>query len=367
MRQLRPQVAEDRKRRLLQWVIHRSIKTSGPIASQEIADDAGLDLSSASIRGILKELEDEGFLHQPHTSAGRVPTDKGYRFYVDFLSDVQRLAAEEKEGIERQYARRTEELDQLLSETSKLLARASHAAGLVLSPKMEKQALKRLELLPMGGDQVLAVIVTQAGLIRHWPITLKAAPTPQRLARLNRFLNDHIQSKSLREAREAVSARIESAERELRDLGELAQGLLSEMAGIDPEGELYMDGASRILQKPEELGDFREIQSLIEMIESRRTLARLLEEEIEAEEKATERGGKSLVHVRIGRENRLPELQNLSLVTTTYRFGDRVVGVLGVLGSKRMEYSKMMAIVNHVSEVVSKALESWMPEGGKEP
>src|SRR5579862_6077401 len=139
MRQLDPQVVQERKRKLLQWVIHSYIKTSRPIASQDISQESGLGLSSASIRSVLKELEDEGYLHQPHTSAGRVPTDKGYRFYVDYLSGVQRLASQEKEHIEREYSTRMAEMDNLLAQTSRLLSHVSHSAGLVLSPKVEKQ------------------------------------------------------------------------------------------------------------------------------------------------------------------------------------------------------------------------------------
>src|SRR5687768_7389187 len=141
MRQLDPKVVQDRKKKLLQWIIHSYIKTSRPIASQEISEESGLDLSSASIRNLLKELEDEGYLQQPHTSAGRAPTDKGYRFYVDYVTQIQRLAAEEKERIEGEYARRVAEIDQLLSMTSRVLSHVSKSAGLVLSPKMEKQFL----------------------------------------------------------------------------------------------------------------------------------------------------------------------------------------------------------------------------------
>ncbi|MCX5788915.1 MAG: hypothetical protein NTX64_10490, partial [Elusimicrobia bacterium] len=133
MRQLKPEVVEQRKKDLLQWVIHYYIKNSRPVSSSLIAEEAGMGLSPATIRNILQELEDEGFLHQPHTSSGRQPTDKGYRFFVDYIIDVQRLASGEKESIERQYRDRVEELDTLLSETSKLLSKVSRGAGLVLS------------------------------------------------------------------------------------------------------------------------------------------------------------------------------------------------------------------------------------------
>src|SRR5579885_2884526 len=150
MRQLKPEVVEQRKRHLLQWIVHYYIKTSKPVSSGLIAEEAGLDLSSATIRNILQELENEGFLHQPHTSAGREPTDQGYRFFVDYLSHVQRLAAAEKERIEEQYRRRMGELDTLMVETSRLLSRVSHSAGIVLSPQAKRQTLKRLELIALG-------------------------------------------------------------------------------------------------------------------------------------------------------------------------------------------------------------------------
>ncbi|MBI3549368.1 MAG: heat-inducible transcription repressor HrcA [Elusimicrobia bacterium] len=365
MRQLGPGVAEERKRKLLQWVIHRYIKTSIPVASQSIAEDSGMRLSSASIRNLLKELEDEGYLVQPHTSAGRVPSDKGYRFYVDYLIDVQRLAAGEKETIEKQYSRRVDELDHLLSETSKLLSHVSHSAGLVLSPKIEKHSLKRLELIPMGAGQVLAVVVTQAGLIRHWPIKLSAAPTASQINRLNRFLNDHIQAKSIREVQKAVRERIEQAEREFKELGELANSLLSEIALVQPDNELYLDGATQMLSHPEDLGDLQSIQSLISVLEGKQALAELLQQEIDEERPARRPGAaasKGMVQVRIGKENKLPQLKNVSLVTTTYRIDDEIVGVLGIMGSKRMDYTRMMSLVDHVSDLVSKTMESWTKE-----
>lgn len=361
MRQLKPGVAEERKKKLLQWVIHRYIKTSVPVASQSIAEESRMGLSSASIRNLLKELEDEGYLVQPHTSAGRVPSDKGYRFYVDYLIGVQRLAAEEKERIERQYSNRVDELDRLLSETSKLLSHVSHSAGLVLSPKMEKHSLRRLELIPIGGSQVLAVVVTQAGLIRHLPIKLPSPPTAEQINRLNRFLNDHIQAKSIREVQKAVQERVEQAERELRALGELANGLLSEIATVQPDEELFLDGTTQMLAHPEDLGDLKQIQSLISVLEGKQALADLLRKELE-EEMPDPSAQTGLVQVRIGAENLLPQLRNVSLVTATYRVDDRIVGVLGIMGSKRMDYKRMMSLVNHVSDMVSRTMESWKKE-----
>lgn len=353
MRQLDPKIAAERKQKLLRWIVHDYIRTSRPIASASIAEEAGLDLSSASIRNILKELEEEGFLHQPHTSSGRVPTDRGYRFYVDYLQDVQRLAAEEKAQIERHYSRRMEELDALLVQTSKLLSHVSRSAGLVLSPRMEKQTLKRLELIAVGPGRVLAIAVTSAGQVRHWPIRLSFTPSASRLAMLNRFLNERIEGKSIREVRAALKSQIESAERELSELHDLTDLLLRELGSVEEQESLYMEGALSLVSRPEDFGDPKELHSLMRVVEERKALVDALQQDFKGE------SGRPLVRVRIGEENVLPELKSLSLVTTVYRVRGQVVGVLGVMGSKRMEYSRMMALVDYMGSLVSRTLEGW--------
>jgi len=358
MRQLDPQVAQDRKRRVLQWVVRNYIHTSRPIASSIIAEEAGLDLSSATIRSILSELEEEGYLVQPHTSAGRVPTDRGYRFFVDYLENVQRLASEEKEQIEEQYSSRLEELDRVLAHTSRLLSSASHGAGLVLSPKIESQGLKRLELIDLGGNRVLAIVVTKAGHVRHWPIRLSFSPGEGRIRALNRFLNEHAEGKSIREVRDLLAEQLERAEKEMRELQGFAHALLGELDEAEPE-QLFLEGASSVVAQAEDFENSREIQSLVRVLEERRKLADMLQEQFRRQLETTKAGKAPMVRVMIGGENALPELRHLSLVTTTYSVGEHLVGLLGILGSKRMEYSRMMSLVDYMGRVVSKTLEAW--------
>ena len=355
MRQLKPQVVQERKRHLLQWIVHYYIKTSKSVSSSLIAEEAGLDLSSATIRSILQELEEEGYLHQAHTSAGREPTDKGYRFFVDYLSDVQRLASGEKESIEEQYKSRIEELDTLLSETSRLLSRVSHSAGIVLSPQMRRQTIKRLELIPLGGRNVLGVLVTDSGLVRHWPIPLAFAPSSRQVNVLNRFLNEHIHGCSVNEAQAVVMSKLSQMEREFSDLTALAGELLTEVGRVVSPEALYVDGADNILSQADQFGDLKTVQSLMRMMGEKNRLAGLLEDEL----KEPANGKVARVRVRIGAESGLPELREASLVTHVYRHGGRVLGVLGVLGSKRMEYSKMMGLVDYVGGLVEARLSEW--------
>ena len=366
MRQLKPEVVEQRKQNLLQWIIHYYIKNSRPISSSLIAQEAGLGLSPATIRNILQELEDEGFLRQPHTSSGREPTDKGYRFFVDYLIDVQRLASDEKERIERQYRDRVDELDTLLSETSKLLSKVSCCAGLVLSPPMREQRLQRLELIALSGKNVLAILVTEAGLVRHWPIRLNFAPTARQVNVLNRFLNDTIRGCSIRDAQTIVMSQLQKMEREFQELTVLADELLREVGSIVSPESLYVEGADNILSCAEDIGDLSTVQALMRIFQEKRQLTGMLEHELDVKRRGAGKSGAlpGQPHVSIGAESGLPELKGLSLVTTTYKHHDRVVGVLGILGSKRMEYSRMMSLVDYLGGIVTRQMATWEEEGG---
>lgn len=362
MRQLKPEVVEQRKRHLLQWIVHYFIKTSRPVSSGLIAEEAGLDLSSATIRNILQDLEDEGYLAQPHTSAGREPTDKGYRFFVDYISGVQRLASGEKERIEEQYSRRIGELDTLLAETSRLLSRVSGGAGIVLSPQTKRQMLKRLELVPLGGRNVLGVMITDAGLVRHWPIQLGFAPTQRQLQVVNNFLNEQVKGCPVDRVQAQVTAKLGTLEREFQSLADMAGDLVKQVGLVVAPDSLYIEGADNILSHADQFGDLRTVQSLMRVIGEKERLAGVLEREISHAGKETL---PARVRVHIGEEAGLPELKAASLVTHVYRHGERVVGVLGILGSKRMEYSRMMGLVDYVGQLVEERLQEWDEEDGR--
>lgn len=360
MRQLKPEVVEQRKKHLLQWIIHYYIKTSKAVSSAVIADEAGLDLSSATIRNILQELENEGYLAQPHTSSGREPTDKGYRFYVEHLAQIQRLASEEKARIDEQYTKRIEELDTLLKETSKLLSRVSHGAGLVLSPQLKAHAVKRLELVHLGGRSVLGILITEAGFVRHWPIRLGFVPDSRQVTTLNRVLNEGLRGATVKQAQAAVAKRLKELEREFKDLTALAGDFLREIGEVIDAESLYIEGTDNILTHADEFGDLKTVQGLMRLMGQREAIGGLLERQLEEFEASEPRALRP--QVQIGEESGIPELRGLSLVTKTYKHNDRVVGVLGILGSKRMEYSRMMSLVDYLGDVVSRQLQSWQEE-----
>ena len=169
MRILKPEIAKARKEKILRWVVQQFVETRRPVGSQMIAEGALQDVSSATIRNIMKELEEEGYLYQPHTSGGRIPTDKAYRYYVDYLASVQKMAAQERQRIEEQYDERVSEVDNMLVQTSRLLAMLSGAAGFVYTAHVEDQRVQRLDFIPLAPGMILAVLGSQSGAVGHLP------------------------------------------------------------------------------------------------------------------------------------------------------------------------------------------------------
>lgn len=352
MRTLSHSEQEERKRKLLQAIIHQYIKTGKPVGSAFLADQYKLDLSPATIRHIMAELEESGYLSHPHTSAGRVPTDKAYRFYVDGLIELQRLAQMEEEKIRREYEARIREIEELMFSTSKTLSVLSNYTGFALAPGLHETRLQHIELIPLDGGRLLAVLVADSGQVRHRVVTF-AAPFPRELVSpLSRLLNERLRGKSFSEARDSLLDQIEAFGHQQADLLQFAKSIGEQAFDMGEGRELHVEGAGNILSLP----DFQsqeQIRSLVHLLDEKRTLGELLTRDMAAD---AGRGRWPGVHVKIGSEINSPDLQNLSLISSSYTINGRTVGVLGIIGPKRMEYSKMISLVNYVSKTVSGAL-----------
>lgn len=354
MRTLDPHTAEDRKRRLLQAVIYQYMRTGKPVGSQVIVDKYNFGLSSATVRAMLMDLERDGFLIQPHTSAGRVPSDKGYRFYVDSLLEVQSLAAVEEERIRKEYAARAKELEDIMISTSRMLSHLSSYTGMVLSPRLDKSLLRRLQLIALNQSQILVVVVSQTGLIRHRVIQLGRPITPERLVTISDMLNARLQGLPLSEVRTQILHHIEAVEQEQAEAFNLARDLVREAFDIkSTEGEIYVEGREKIFSFAD-LGDFDELSGLLKVIEQKNLLTSVLE-------RTMKREGLS---VKIGAENTRPELRSVSLVSNTYKLNDHTIGVLGILGPRRMEYGRMIALVEGVTKIVNQMLQKMVTYDG---
>ncbi len=350
----------ERKKRLLQTVIVEFIRTASPVASSSICHlDEDLGLSSATIRNLLHEMEEEGLLSHPHTSAGRLPTDKGYRYYVDYLLNLQSLLEEEYQKIEEEYRRRIGELETLLARTSHMLAHLSHHAGFVLQPKLETSALSRLELIPSGEGHVLLVLVAKNGLVRHKLIKTEQTIPEEELRRVSRWINQRFKGKNLKELCAHFGDNVEEEfEEENVRFGEIVKMLsepVSLMAQSNSADALFLEGEGNLLSSPDLVGASGTFRHLVETLENRQAMLSLIQKEIrQAQHKSLRKD----VAVVIGEEAKMPYLKDLSLVATTFEANDHLVGMLGILGPKRMEYGRMVSLVETIQQALERSLKN---------
>jgi heat-inducible transcriptional repressor len=347
MRTLSANEQEDRKRRLLQAVIHHFIKTAKPVGSASLAEEYRLDLSPATIRNVMSELEAEGYLTHPHTSAGRVPTDKAYRFYVDSLAETQRLASLEMEKIQKEYEARIREMEELMLSTSKTLSVISRFTGFALAPTLQETRLRHMELIPLDNHRLLAVLISDSGVVKHRLITFEEPFSADLAPSLARMLNEHLRGQPFSEVRDTLLEHLEEVKLRQNELVNLARQVTRQAFDIEGGGELFMEGAGNILALPD-FQDNEHVRSLVHLLDEKRAIGELIVRDLKK--------AKPGVQVKIGSENENPGFKDLSVISSTYTIGDRKVGVLGIIGPKRMEYSRMMGLVDYVSKTVSKVL-----------
>lgn len=342
---------------MLQAVILEYIHSGDPVASSTVSKVDGMDLSSATVRNLLHDLEQEGLLTQPHTSAGRVPTDKGYRYYVDYLLGLQEVLEAEQVRIEEEYRKRMGEIESVLSQTSYMLAYLSHHAGFVLKPKLDVSVLQRMELIPCGQGRVLLVLVAKNGLARSRLVDASRDFSEDELRRVSRWVNDSFQGRTFQELclgfEAQVSDKIEEELRSTRDILRAFMEPVAAMAKQENDGALLLEGAANVLTSPDFSGASVTMRRLADTLENRDEMMALLKKEVE---RAEAKAHKS-VSVVIGREASSPEFKDLAVVARSFETEDHTVGVLGILGPKRMEYGRMVSLVEAVHRALQKALE----------
>lgn len=351
-------VPDARGQIILSAVINEHLITGEPVGSKAIAEKfAGtFGLSSATIRSVMGELEEKGLLEQPHTSAGRVPTDRGYRFYVDNMLGVLSISNDDLRFIADEFGIGenvlTDPPERLMQRTSQLLSALSNNVGIVVSPSLANDRLQHIGFVNLSEKRVLVVLVSAPNIVHNKIIRLKEPFSNDELDRTARYLNQEFGGKSLSEIRTEI-LRLMHEEKTLFDkLLQTAVILCSESIEdeTDSFGEVYVDGASNILGKPD-FADFKRIRELLRTIEEKSRLMQILNECIVRENPA-----KDKVQVIIGSENSAPSFQNCTLITAPYRIGGQTTGTLSVLGPTRIEYARMISIVSYVAKILEKML-----------
>jgi heat-inducible transcriptional repressor len=339
MRQISLEVLKERKTKILSAVIHHYIKTGKPVGSTVLIDEYNVSLSPAAVRNVMAELEEEGFLTHPHTSAGRIPTDKGYRSYVDNLLKLQSFAIGEQERIRKEYEQKHREIESLLSETSRILSGLSQYAGFVMAPQTQYDEIRNIELVQISNSELLIVLLTQSGVIKHKKI--EAFLSQLEITKLRNFLNDKLRGVSIAQANKRIVSEVKEFKQQEEEILKAAEKISDVFYNI--QDDIYIDGTSNVVSIPD-FNDFEPVKSLIKFNENKEKLIEVISKDF------TGNG----INVKIGSENTIAELKDLSVITTVYKNGDRAVGVLGIIGPKRMEYKKMMSLVSRVSEMLNK-------------
>jgi len=332
---------DQRLRQVLLAVIAEYVETAQPVGSRSVSRRHVRGLSPATIRNAMADLEEQGFLTHPHTSAGRVPTDKAYRFYVSALGDVPWKTAPAGASHVESAAASADAGERLMSETPTRLSDGTHMTGMLLAPPLRRTALDRIELVSLGEDRALAVVVTDTGWVTARAIAPSPRPGVDELRELGRTLTRRYRGKSF----QAILDDVERPADPLDPLWTRSRGLLDQIVGLLRDRNLYISGAINILDHPD-FSDVATMRGLLKAFEDKALLVDLLTR------MAEERG----VQVLIGGENPVAEMRECSIITSTYTYRGQVLGVLGVVGPRRMAYGDVISIVDETARVVSDSL-----------
>jgi heat-inducible transcriptional repressor len=335
---------DPRARQLLRTLIGRYIQSGEPVGSQTLARHAGLDVSAATIRNILADLEEVGLLSAPHTSAGRIPTAQGYRLFVDSLLQVRPLP-------EGEVARLRSELpagsgtQALLGSASELLSAMTHFVGVVSVPRREQFAFRRIEFVPLDAQRVLAILVFSDNEVQNRIIQTRRPYDASELERVANYLNTHFSGRTLPDIRARLLRELRSARDEMETL--LAQSVeLAEQVLAPSHDDMVLAGQTRLMGV-QELADLDRLRDLFEAFARKREILQLLERTVRA----------TGVRIFIGEETGLAPLEGMSLVTAPYAAGGQVLGVLGVIGPSRMAYERVIPVVQAAAEALGAAIQ----------
>jgi len=334
----------ERERNILRSIIQQFILTATPVGSRNISKRYNIGFSPATIRNIMSDLEDSGFIGHPHTSAGRVPTDKGYRLYVDELMEVKAISEKEKNLIKTQLDSQIKETDDLLRVSSGILANITNHLAFVTYPKLNTGILDRIQIVSLSSTRILVVITIKAGLVKTITLEMSSEILPSQIETVQSLLNERLSGLTFSEIRATFSER-------LKDVNDPEKPIIRFF--LDSVDKIFTDfsqpdriaisGAKNLLKHPE-FEDPEKFQGVIELIEDKDIIIHILDRVGE--------NSHNEIGISIGSENEIIKLNEYSFVSKEYKTGE-VSGSVGIVGPKRMEYSKIISIVNYISDILN--------------
>ena len=333
-----------RSRQILEAIIEDYIATAEPVGSSAVARRHALTLSSATVRNVMANLEELGLLTSPHTSAGRVPTEKAYRVYVDSLVGLRQVTREEKKHIIRRCRQSGAGLPEILKETSRALSSLSNYMGIVVAPSIKSDIFRQIEFIRIGTRRVLAILVSANGLVQNRLVETSDDIPENDLHAMSNYLNELMQGLTIFQARERILAEMNSEK--VRFDSMMSRALrISEQAVTTGGEEIFVEGQARILDQPE-FRDAAGMKEIFQAFDQKGQMLQLLNRCMNADG----------VQIYIGSETPVSKSAGMSLITSRFTTGNNTIGLLGVIGPTRMGYSTVIPIVDYTARLVSRLL-----------
>lgn len=336
----------ERKLRILQAIIQDYIETAAPVGSRTLSKRYNLGISPATIRNEMADLEDLGFIIQPYTSAGRVPSDKGYRLYVDQFISLKKTKAIEQDCLVLDLLREIGEIEQMLQYSSKILSQLTNYTAIALAPQIKESRLRHIQLILINSDHLIVIIITDKGIIKKSVFRLDDKIDGDSIQAVSNFLNDKLHGLSVKDITTELTKTLSE---EYVNLSSLVEKIIFEIfQSLDEINniDIFLDGVMNIFNFPE-YNDVLRAKSFLELLEKKELLSNLIT--------SFEDEG---LNVSIGSENAYEEVKDCSLVTATYKMDDTILGWLSIIGPTRMDYSTVVSVMTQVSEFIMELLNS---------
>ncbi|MBA9025493.1 MULTISPECIES: heat-inducible transcriptional repressor HrcA [Bacillaceae] len=327
----------DRQLLILQAIIDDFIRNAQPIGSRSLSKKEGITFSSATIRNEMSDLEEFGFLEKTHTSSGRIPSEKGYRYYVDHLLAPERIKTDDRRIIRSIFADRIYELEKIVQKSAKILSELTNYTSIVLGPKVKDNKLKKIQIISLTKETAIAIIITDTGHVENKVISLPPSFDMNEIEKMANILNDRLVGVPLAELRDKIYKEVAVLlSQHIQNYGTLVSSL-AETLDISNPPKLFFGGKTNMLKQPE-FHDIDKVSSLLSLIDQEQGLYEIMKQ------------NPAGIHVKIGRENNNVLLEDCSLITATYSVGEQQVGTIAILGPTRMEYSRVISLLEFFSK-----------------
>lgn len=336
-----------RKRKVLEAIIIDYIATAEPVGSRTISRKYKLGVSPATIRNEMADLEEMGLIEQPHTSAGRVPSDAGYRYYVDCIMEKKTLETEAKMLIKTSFHSKMKQLEELIQVSLKMLSTMTSYTSLVLAPQLGSSTLQLIQLMQVEPGKALIVVITDGGRIENRLIDIPEAVTKTDLEVVSRVLNQRFKGLTVKDWDKTLLKAVQSQLLKQQQVVSLALEFLDSLLNEEFDDKVYLAGALNIMNQPE-FKDVTKVKSLFELLENEDNVSNILKDDVEEG-----------IQVKIGAENKYESIKECSLITATYKMDGRVLGTIGLLGPTRMHYAQAISILEFLTETLSFSLKRF--------